>query len=327
MAVDRDDREAPAGARALERQGDHARAEATSTTASATAPGPSTDGLLRALLGSLGELRQHLGSDPFANPIKLLSIELLGRLKRGEIDDARLEALMQRLTLEAFTTRAQRLRAYLGELDQDLNAARLAHLVEGLAGDHAGGRLPFTIFAERLSRVLYGFVFTAHPTFGQTPELMELLTGLALETDRDGRPLAPAARAEVLALVERLPHRPVERLDLAAEHALSLRVIANGRLALHRVLCITMRVAQALYPGDWRSFRPRLLSFASWVGYDTDGRSDIAWTTTFAKWLQIQIDQLAYYREAVRRLRSATGDRAGLAALLELLEARLALGI
>ena len=272
--MDRDDGEAVTGTRVHDRE---VRAPEGAMPGDQAAA-PSTDGLLRALLGSLGELRQQLGGDPFSNPIKLLSIELLGRLQRGEIDAARLEALVQRLTLEAFDTRARRLRAYLGELDQGRNTARLTQLVRNLATDKDGGRLPFAAFAQSLSRAVYGFVFTAHPTFGQTPDLMQLLSTLALETEPGGQPLSPEGRARVLDLVERLPHRPLRQLDLAAEHALSLTVIGHARTALHRVLEITVRTARDLYPDDWRGFRPRLLSFASWVGYDMDGRSDIPWT-------------------------------------------------
>ena len=38
------------------------------------------------------------------------------------------------------------------------------------------------------------------------------------------------------------------------------------------------------------------MTFASWVGYDLDGRSDIPWTATFAKRLKVQVLQLERYR-------------------------------
>jgi phosphoenolpyruvate carboxylase len=37
--------------------------------------------------------------------------------------------------------------------------------------------------------------------------------------------------------------------------------------------------ARARWPQQWRSLRPMPMRFASWVGYDMDGRTDIGWNT------------------------------------------------
>ena len=86
-------------------------------------------------------------------------------------------------------------------------------------------------------------------------------------------------------------------------------------------------VAQELYPERWTELSPRLVTFASWVGYDLDGRSDIPWTATFAKRLKVQVLQLERYREACQRLRAGVAAASAIGDLLELLEARLALAI
>lgn len=316
-----------------------ADAPAPAVGAVAETPAAAVAALVGDLRGSLAELRQQLDADPFANPIKLLSLELLGRLRRDELDDRRIEALVQRLTLTAFEARAARMRAYVGELDEGRNAARVAGLIRALA--HAGeaeggGLLPFAAFKERAGAVAYGFVFTAHPTFGLSLPLMDRLAALAFGLDGEGRALDEAALAAVLDEAEAMPHRP-ERMDLAAEHAMSLRVIANGRAAVRTVHKIALGVARELYPEQWQELVPRLVTLASWVGYDTDGRSDIRWSTTFAKRLRVQVEQLAYHRDGVRALREGAEGEGGLRegakgepallATLELLETRLDLAI
>ena len=95
----------------------------------------------------------------------------------------------------------------------------------------------------------------------------------------------------------RWPHRPPAQLDLAEEHAQSLlRDPTRCASVVRRVYEIAFDVARELYPDEWRKLRPRLLTLATWVGYDTDGRADIVWTTTFAKRLMVQLDQLRHYR-------------------------------
>ena len=64
------------------------------------------------------------------------------------------------------------------------------------------------------------------------------------------------------------------------------------RAIVREVYEVAFDVARELYPDDWRELRPRLLTLATWVGYDTDGRADIGWTVTFAKRLMVQLDQL-----------------------------------
>ena len=90
---------------------------------------------------------------------------------------------------------------------------------------------------------------------------------------------------------------------------------------------LVLEVAQEVYPGRWTELDPRLLTVASWVGYDLDGRSDIPWATTFEKRLRIQTVQLERYRTEVMRLRALAPASSGEGDLLELLEARLTLAI
>ncbi len=100
---------------------------------------------------------------------------------------------------------------------------------------------------------------------------------------------------------------------------------------MRRAYEIAFEVAAELYPDDWQKLSPRLLTIASWVGYDLDGRSDIRWSDTLLK-------RLEGPGAAARALlappsrscaRSIAGDRGGvdLIHLMDLIESRLAMAI
>ena len=196
-----------------------------------------------------------------------------------------------------------------------------------LADDGQGGRVPFATFNRRLQRVYYGFVFTAHPTFGRTMELQRMLAATAFEAPATAPAPGGPAGAGQPGSVEATAHRPPANLDLAEEHAQSLMVIRQARAMVRRIHEVAFDLARELYPDEWRELRPRLVTLATWVGYDTDGRADIAWSTTFAKRLAVQLEQLRHYQARVQTcLEHAEGEPL-LAPLLELLDARLALAI
>jgi phosphoenolpyruvate carboxylase len=280
---------------------------------------------LAGLHAALEGVRGRLDDDPFSNPIALLSHDICRLMCREELDEKAAHALIQRLTREAFDARAKTARKYLGELDPATNEASITRLLTGLAHDADGALVPFETFAGRVQRVYYGFVFTSHPTFGRTMELQVMLAAAAFGPEA-GDAAAPRRR-ELLDRAEKIAHRPPLKLDLAEEHAQSLLVISEARAVIRRVYEVAFGIAQELYPADWRRLRPGLLTLATWVGYDTDGRADISWTMTFAKRLLIQLDQLRHYRTRVLACLDRARGETALAPLLELLEARLALAI
>ena len=123
-------------------------------------------------------------------------------------------------------------------------------------------------------------------------------------------------------------HSPDRGLDLLREHELSLEAIGNAQVALRRANAILLDVAKSAYPDRWTELTPRLITLATWVGYDLDGRSDIRWTDTLFKRLKIQRNQLAHYLETVRSIRSDAGGKArDLRETLDLMESRIALAI
>jgi phosphoenolpyruvate carboxylase len=282
---------------------------------------------LGALLDELAQLRELVDRAPFANPVQIQALNLLRRLQQRELEEGLVGRLIQRLTLHAFRQRAERLRNYLGEVDPAANAAVVAGLIRRQAMGGTGELLPFADFRARLERVVYGLVITAHPTFSLAVELQRDLVALALGRDVTGQPLDEARKAALLARVEDYPHRPEMPLDLDGEHAQATAAIEHIQDAIERLYGIALDVARELYPDEWRGLRPALVSVASWVGYDTDGRSDISWATTFAKRLATQKQQLRRYQRSVAELASRAAANERLVPLLELIDARISLAI
>ena len=287
-----------------------------------------TTPLARELTQLLKRYEKSQREDPFANPIQHLALELSRRLSDGKLSYADIEALIGHLTIEGFNHRAARLGRYLGETGPDVNDATLRALFQRLTQDAHGGTLPFAAFRRRVESEAFGAVFTAHPTFNLSGALMADLATLAVGRTADGAPLSEEARAGLLARAAAVEHRPDEDLSLAREHALSLDAIANARAALTRAWGVLLDVARDAYPEDWRSLTPRLVTLASWVGYDLDGRSDIRWTDTLHKRLLVQAAQLDHYLAEVRAIRAEVPrGAADLLETLDLLESRVALAI
>ncbi|MDE1146090.1 MAG: phosphoenolpyruvate carboxylase [Azospirillaceae bacterium] len=292
-----------------------------SGTAAIDAPALTAD-----LVTRLARYTELADADPFANPVSLLALDVSRRLHAGELDLAAVEQAIQFLGAEGFLARARRLGAYLGEADPEANAARIRTLIEGLAVGADGKAAPFEAFRAQVEKEIFGIVITAHPTFNLTGELMDALAQLATGRDHAGVPLTAAARKALITGMAGVELRPGE-LSLADEHRLSLAAITNIQAALRIVYDIVLSVARAHYPDQWAELTPKLLTVASWVGYDLDGRSDIRWSDTLHKRLVVQVGQLRHYLAEVQAIRKAAPAQEDLRNTLDLLESRLALAI
>jgi phosphoenolpyruvate carboxylase len=280
------------------------------------------------LTRSLAGLRQHKSINPFSNAVQLLGIELKRRLDAGELSFSALEQVIQRLTTDSFVRRSDRVRGYLGEVERGANEATIRALILGLTRDPAtGAMVPFETFRRAVERDRFGIVITAHPTFSLAKDLQAILIELALGVDAAGQPLDAARRRALIDSVAHAEHRPDRPLDLDEEHRQSLAAIANLRTVLRQAYRLVYEVAEAVYPERWTELNPRLVTIASWVGYDLDGRFDIPWSTTFAKRLRVQVLQLQRYAAEARALRAAVDGLSPVGDLLDLLATRLALAI
>ena len=286
------------------------------------------EALLAELKSSLGGLRRRTDADPLSNPIQLLALAIKEKIDAGALSPAAIEQLIQRLSVEAFERRAERLRRYLGETDRAANLQRLRALIRDLTRDgERAPPVPFEEFRRRVERPRFGVVFTAHPTFALAQALQQALVELALGLTADGQPLEAERRQALLSRLARSEHRPDQPLDLDEEHRQALSAIDSLHAALGRLCGLVLDVAREVYPERWTELNPNLVTIASWVGYDLDGRSDIPWTASLAKRLRLQAIQLEHCRTEAGRLRAMAQHRSALGDVLDLLDARLMLAL
>lgn len=286
-------------------------------------------GDLKATLDQLTErLHEHRAQterDGHANPIRLMADSLFADIQSGRLGTDELDALVQNLSARAFSHRAARLKNYLGEFDVATNLATIEAILREQAQGPDGVTRPFVEFERVVSRRLYGIVLTAHPTFSLARELQEDLVSLVLEEDQHGQTLDGPTRQTIEARIAARHHRPEQLIDLNEEHRQSLTAIQQLRSAMAAIYGVVFDVTNDHYPDHVRDLIPCLINIATWVGYDTDGRADISWATTFAKRIITQQNQLDYYLERTIKVRARLDDRHPLAAHLELIQARLAL--
>lgn len=230
---------------------------------------------LPALEARLGELHQRTRETPLFNPVFQLSLDLSRALEGGEISLTDLIALIAELECDGLKARARRLRTLLAP------PATPAPLV---SDDD-----DFEAFAARWQRPQLHAVFTAHPTFLLAPAQGQAVAGAASAGDEvdDAACAVPATRTAV---------------TLQHEHCEALHAMARAQDARDVIVTRLLQDAQARWPTEWRSLRPLPFRFASWVGYDMDGRTDIGWHTSIAFRLQEKAERLARYTASLERI-------------------------
>ncbi len=230
-----------------------------------------------ALLAAAGQARDQAALDPFGNPVLSLALGISRRIDDGALPDEGLQALVRVLRDAAFADRAGRLAAYVGGTDASGSVAAMAAMAQRLVRpDPSDSPVPLRAFRAALERTRFAAVFTAHPTFAHPPEVFAALAEAAC-----GRP-APSFAS----------HRP-RPPTLAEEFAQAAAAIGRGRDALDALNGAFFDAARPVWPDRWTELVPRPLVLASWVGYDTDGRTDIDWFDTLRLRLEMKRLQLA----------------------------------
>jgi phosphoenolpyruvate carboxylase len=218
------------------------------------------------LRDELKRLRAQIPDNPSLNPIMNVAFDLSRRLEGGETSFADMKALAGRLMDRACVRRARRLRERIGYVDQATTLKDFTGYVEKTVTESKGS---LQAFADRWSRPRTGIVLTAHPTFGLSDALYRRMIEIAVSD-------SPADSVEI-----GLPHRPEPSLTLQHEHKCAQEAIQNLRNAYEELLHGFFSVASQKFGDGAYKVRPRLTTFASWIGYDLDGRTDIAWSFSF----------------------------------------------
>ena len=221
----------------------------------------------------LRELHQRTSETPLFNPVFQLGLELSRELEGGAMSLDQLEGLVEELEGEGLAARATRLTRLLSPVDPAANDSAIADLTQ--AQD-------FASFAERWAQPSAHIVFTAHPTFLLTEKQSEAVAGAVEAGTSDAKAMA-------------VPAKTREAVTLDGEHQAAMSAIARGQVARDRIHKQLFAEAREKWPNEWRSFRPLAARFATWVGYDMDGRTDISWSTSIRFRLQEKSQRLASY--------------------------------
>lgn len=230
-------------------------------------------------LASLSErlrvLHRQTRETPLFNPVFQLSLDISRKLESGEIGIEALAGLIDELEAQSLDARAARLRKLL---QPEGAAARLARFATP-AGD-------FDAFRAFWEQPHMHAVFTAHPTFLLSPGQGEAVAA-AVASDGD------AASGEMRAGPE---------ITLRYEHDCAMQALANAQDARDRIVAAVLAGAQRAFPDRWCELQPLPFRFASWVGYDMDGRTDITWYTSIAFRLSEKAQRLGRYAASLEAI-------------------------
>ncbi len=245
-----------------------------------------TPDLVQELLSLTARAVERSAEDPFGNPVLSVGLAISRQIDTGALTEDAIEGLVRRLRDAAFNDRAARIGAYVGGTGMAANEAALADLARSLhRPDPKDSPVPWAQYRGSVERTRFAAVFTAHPTFSLPSAINHALADAA-----SGRP-AP----------EFASHRP-SKPTLREEFTEANRAIVNGRDALDRFNAALLSVARSSWPDRWADLTPRPIILSSWVGYDTDGRTDIGWWDTLRLRLEMKRLQLARLRDQLAAL-------------------------
>ena len=236
---------------------------------------------------ALGTLHEQTRQTPLFNPVFQLGLDLSRRLESGDLSLADIAAMVEDLGCEALQSRAHRLHNLLAPMAEDENLSRLRSVVERSAADG-----DFTGFAARWARPLQHIVFTGHPTFLLSAAEADAVAGAATQDD-----VGPA-----MCII----NTSRDAVTLASEHAQTLSAMARAGQARDRIVRTILSVAQGQWPLRWRALTPMPFRFATWVGYDMDGRTDIGWHTSIRHRLIEKAMRLGAYADDLAGIEAAS---------------------
>lgn len=231
------------------------------------------------LRDKLRELRTYIPDSPWLNPITCVAFDLSRRLESGEISFNDMKGLAGRLMDRACVTRARRLRDRMRLESHAETLAEFSQFIDDSAtpdgsGGVSGAPMSLEQFAKHWERARVGIVLTAHPTFGSSKKLVQRMVEIAAAPPTEEAPEIGVS------------HRPDPDISLQYEHECAQDAILHLRNSYEELMNSFYATAANRYGDAAYKITPKLATFASWVGYDLDGRMDITWIASFRLKLQ-----------------------------------------
>ena len=219
----------------------------------------------------LQDLHRTTVETPLFNPVFQLAHDLSRQLEAGEISLDDIEAAIAELEVSALQERSHRLSRMVAPIDESSNAEALKDTL------HTGD---FAAFKARWEQPNLHAVFTAHPTFLLTPDQTKAVAASAVSGSDISTDVVAGERPQV---------------TLMYEHGRAMKAIAHAQEARNAIVAQVLTHAQANWPDAWHDLTPVPFRFASWVGYDMDGRTDITWSNSIGFRLSEKAEHLGMY--------------------------------
>ncbi len=239
------------------------------------------------LTARLQELHLQTRETPLFNPVFQLSLDLSRNLESGALSLGAVESMIGQLECQSLDMRSRQLRDRIGPVDAAANLQSIRDICQ--TGD-------FTAFRAQWENPALHAVFTAHPTFLMTPDQREAVADAA------------GGRAPISASICTDPSARAQ-ITLVYEHGCAMAAIANAQGARDRIVREILAHAAEKWPenspDDWQGFAPMPFRFASWVGYDMDGRTDIKWFDSIGFRLSEKAQRLDRYADALSAIDAA----------------------
>ena len=208
------------------------------------------------LRDQLTKFRAEIAQDPLANPVRRLGFDISQSLELGEENLSSIGALIDTLTQEGFARRSEQLKSYLA-----------APSLRNTVNKSSQSLKSFPAFQAHWQQRKNNIVFTGHPTFLMPEATRKSLANSVVTTGTTKNPIAQNTLAPI--------HE--ESITLTDEHRAVMECVNHAGNALGLVNQEIFTTARKLFPRKWKTMRPNTLGIATWVGYDMDGRTDIAW--------------------------------------------------
>lgn len=209
----------------------------------------------------LKDLHLYTNQTPLFNPVFQLGFELSRELERGDKTLNELQSIISNLECEALQIRARHLHQLIAPVEEGVNIESFRALVIKSAKEN-----DFSKFQKIWSKPLLHCVFTAHPTFL-----------LSLEETQN---VSNAASSGIVNSKICIINNKADDISLDYEHNEAMGAINNATIARDKLCEIIINIAQKYYEDDWHKLLPQPFKFATWVGYDMDGRTDISWSNS-----------------------------------------------